>query len=376
MPEILEVRDLGLVDYADGLRGQEVLADAVRAGQIPDQLVLLRHPPVVTLGRQGRQSALRVPAEELAARGIELFHVDRGGDATFHDPGQLVGYPILRVRNLPGPQGKEPGHAAALVWAVEELLLRTLAGLGVEAGRIPGLPGIWHQGRKIAALGMRIDRGVSRHGFALNLATAPAAWQVIVPCGLQDRGVVSLAEVLGRPVPPAGLVERISRQAGELLEREVHVRGPERASVQVVVLRPDGPPVLVLHRVPERGGFWQPVTGMIEPGESPQQAAAREVEEETGVGPAQLTDLGYVHSFCVEPGLRDEPAPPSPIFLREHSFAALLPAGARARADPREHDAAEWVGFAKAEERMRWSGNRRAIRLAATHLRLSASANG
>ncbi|MBM4320259.1 MAG: lipoyl(octanoyl) transferase LipB [Deltaproteobacteria bacterium] len=359
----LEVRDLGLVEYEDGLRAQDVLAAAVRAGEIPDQLLLLRHPPVVTLGRLGRRDALRVDAGELARRGIELFHVDRGGEATYHDQGQLVGYPILRLAGLAAsPAGRRAG-ATELVWLVEELLRRTLAALGVEAGRLAGLPGLWHRGSKIAALGMRIDRGVSRHGFALNLATEPSAWQVVVPCGLAGRRVVSLAEVLGRSVAAEQVVALLVETAGQLLGRRVQLAAPEQESVQALVVREEEPQLLVLRRLAERGGFWQPVTGMIEPGEPPVAAARREVKEETGLEAVEIADLGYVHAFLVEPGLRTEPDPLLPSFLREHSFIAWVLAGQTVKLEPREHDAAEWVIASEAERRMRWRGNRRAISL-------------
>lgn len=363
----LQARLLGTVEYADGLRAQEVVAEAVREGRVPDQLLLLAHPPVVTLGRRGERSSLNVSEQALAALGIELFHVDRGGDITYHDPGQLVGYPIWRLAGLPSvgaTDGPHRGSAArALVWTVEELLIRTLGRLGLRASRREGLTGVWLPGGKVAAVGLRIDRGVTRHGFALDLATPAGAWNVIVPCGLSQERVVSVSTALGRAVPREELLPLLLSEARELLGRPVDEVTPKRESVQVVVFRRRPTlEVLILRRVAQRGGFWQPVTGMLEPGEAPLAAAVRELHEETGLQPDELRSLGYTHSFLIERGIRPG-APDTPTFLWEHSFAAEVPESATERPDPREHDAARWVAPAEAVELFRWPGNRRAVQL-------------
>ncbi|MDY0060291.1 MAG: lipoyl(octanoyl) transferase LipB [Myxococcota bacterium] len=352
----LQVRDVGLVEYADGLRAQEVLAQRVGEGQIPEQLLLLAHPPVITLGRQGRRSSLLASPEELQAAGVELFQADRGGDVTFHDPGQLIGYPLLRVARF--------GGAARLVWTVEELVRLALEQLGVQAGRVAGLPGLWVGERKVAALGLRLEHGVSRHGFALNLATPPARWGLIVPCGLAGRGVVSVAELRGGAVSREEAVAAILA-ASSLLGAPVHPRPPELSCVQVLVVRGDPPELLVVRRTPARGGFWQPVTGMVEPGEEPLAAARRELGEETGLTPRVLEDLGYRHAFLEEPGIRPGATPATPRFLVESTFLARVDPGATARLDPREHDDQAWLPLPAAAARMRWSGNRRAIDLVA-----------
>jgi len=368
LPE-LEIRPLGLVDYEDGLRAQEVLAAAVRAGELPDQLLLLHHPPVVTLGRGARDEHLLAAPARLAALGVERFRIDRGGQVTYHDPGQIVGYPILRVSELrpqprPGESAPLPGGAQALVWGVEELLLRALGELGLQPRRRPEYPGVWLPQGKAAAVGLRIERDVSRHGFALNCSTDPGAWGLIVPCGLRGEGVVSLAQALGQAPARAGLERRLAELAGQVWGRRLHWSPPERASIQTLVYRSEPRlELLLLHRVPERGGFWQPVTGMIEPGETPADCARRELREETGLTPLAWHDLDYVHSFLVEPGLRPD-SPRRPSFLREHSFAARVGEG-EPRIDPREHDAWRWVGLEEALAMLRWSGNRRAARLAA-----------
>ncbi len=189
----LEVTELGLVGYEDGVALQEELRLAVTAGTIPDQLLLLEHPPVVTLGRNaGGENVVASPAD-LRARGIELHESGRGGDVTFHGPGQLVGYPILDLN----PDRRDVHR---YVRDLEDVLIRTLDDFGVAAGRIPGLTGVWIGDLKIAAIGVRISRWVTSHGFAFNIANDLDYFRVIVPCGISDRGVTSLSRVLGREV--------------------------------------------------------------------------------------------------------------------------------------------------------------------------------
>jgi len=225
------------------------------------------------------------------------------------------------------------------------------------------MTGVWLPAGKVAAVGMRIDRGVTRHRFALDVATPPGAWNVVLPCGLSQERVISVSSALGRPVSPGELHDSLLGHAAELLGRHVEHLPPRRASVQVVLYRRQPRlEVLLLRRVPARGGFWQPVTGMLEPGETPLQAARRELIEETGVAAARVRDLRYTHSFIVEPGIRPDP-PPEPTFLQEFSFAAEAPPEATVGVDPREHDAMRWVPPGQAEELLRHSGNRRAVRI-------------
>lgn len=183
------------VPYAEAWALQKGLVAARQRGGIPDVLVLLEHPPVVTVGRSGRSEHLRATREELLSVGIELFRVERGGSATYHGPGQLVGYPIVDLRVVNEDVGR-------YVRTLEATIIATLAAFGIAAGREPGLPGVWVAGAKICALGVAVQRRVTMHGFALNVTTALDAFALINPCGL-DRPVTSMSAVLGRPVDVA-----------------------------------------------------------------------------------------------------------------------------------------------------------------------------
>lgn len=219
----LEVSNLGVVGYTRGLAMQEELRTAVTAGEIPDQLLLLEHPPVVTVGRNAGTGNLVLPPEELARRGIDFHHTGRGGDVTFHGPGQLVGYPIVDLN----PDRRDVHR---YVRDIEEVILRALADFGVSAGRIPGLTGVWIGDLKIAAIGVRISRWITSHGFAFNVATDLDCFRVIVPCGISDRGVTSLSRVLRRPVSLDEVRPRIARHFGDVFDRKLVERPLEGAA--------------------------------------------------------------------------------------------------------------------------------------------------
>jgi lipoyl(octanoyl) transferase len=190
----LDVRRLGRVPYADALDLQSDLVRQRRAGEIPDTLLLLEHPHVITLGSGSHAEHVLVSEEERAARGIELFATGRGGDVTYHGPGQLVGYPILDLK-----PDRQDLHR--YLRDLEEMLIGVLAEFGIEGGRKEGLTGVWAEDRKIAAIGVRVSSGwITSHGFALNVATDLSYFGAIVPCGIRQHGVGSLSEELGRPV--------------------------------------------------------------------------------------------------------------------------------------------------------------------------------
>jgi len=179
----------GTVRYQDAWQLQQRIADAVRAGADP-ALILLEHPSVYTLGVRGRDANLLLPLEGYAARGAEVHRTDRGGDVTFHGPGQLVGYPILDLRRY----GEGP------VWyvrSIEAVLIDVLARFGIVADRSPGRPGVWVGEEKVAAIGVRVSRGITTHGFALNVSTDLAWFRDIVPCGLPSAGVTSMQALTG-----------------------------------------------------------------------------------------------------------------------------------------------------------------------------------
>jgi len=199
----LHVRRLGRVRYADALDLQARLVRERRAGAIPDTLLLLEHDPVFTLGRNARRENLLLSAEALRERGFDVFETGRGGDVTYHGPGQVVGYPILDLS-----PDRQDVHR--YVRDLEEVMIRTCADYGVEAGRVAGLTGVWVGADKIGAIGVRISRWVTSHGFAFNVSTDLAAFDLIVPCGIRGRGVTSLALRLGREVPLAEVEDRLT----------------------------------------------------------------------------------------------------------------------------------------------------------------------
>jgi lipoyl(octanoyl) transferase len=191
----IEVHRLGVVPYGDALELQKNLVELRKANEIPDQLLLLEHPPVITLGVKTRNDRTHVVAtpETLEDEGVEVFESGRGGDVTYHGPGQLVGYPIMDLR-------PDRCDVHRYVRDLEEMLIRVAAGFGVAAERSPGLTGVWVGNEKLAAIGVRIARWVTSHGFALNVSTNLAHFNLIVPCGITDKGVTSLERLTNRRV--------------------------------------------------------------------------------------------------------------------------------------------------------------------------------
>jgi lipoyl(octanoyl) transferase len=179
------LRELGRTDYGTALELQRQFVAERQQGLIPDQLLLLEHPHVITMGRNGKAGNVLASAEVLSRAGIAFYPTDRGGDVTYHGPGQLVGYPIIDLREWHRDVG-------AYVRAVEQTIIDTLADYGISAGRIPKLTGVWVDDRKIAAIGVHIGRWVTSHGFALNVSTDLSYFQYIVPCGL-TKPVTSMA---------------------------------------------------------------------------------------------------------------------------------------------------------------------------------------
>jgi lipoyl(octanoyl) transferase len=206
--------NLGVVDYADGLRQQRERVAARKAGVIPDTLLLLEHPHVYTLGRNAKTENLLLSAEQVAARGAQVFEIDRGGDVTYHGPGQLVGYPILDLAK----------HRRDIAWymrCLEEVLIAVAQDYGIHAGRLAGAPGVWVGNDKVAAMGVHISRWVTSHGFAFNVNTDLRYFDWIVPCGLRDKGVTSLQKLLGRPVEMEEVAGRVVRHFGRVFEAEM-----------------------------------------------------------------------------------------------------------------------------------------------------------
>lgn len=193
MGDRVHLIDLGPVPYADALTLQRRLATLRTEDRLGDVLLFVEHPPVVTLGRAGRKIHLRVPESSLTALGVGFVEVERGGDVTYHGPGQLVGYPILSLAD----HGRDVHQ---YLRQLEEVLIETLANFGITAGRSLGRTGVWVDESKIASLGIHVSRWVTRHGFALNVNMDLAPFELIVPCGIQGVKVTSMAQELSRPI--------------------------------------------------------------------------------------------------------------------------------------------------------------------------------
>ena len=326
---------------------QKLLVEARAQGLVPDTLLLLEHPPVITLGRGAKAENVLWSPQMLAARGFELFETDRGGDVTYHGPGQIVGYPVVDLK----PDRKDVRKYVA---SVEELMIRVAAEYGIAAHRVAGRIGVWTPAGKLGAVGVHISRWITSHGFAFNVRTDLTDFSAIVPCGIDDASVASLQSLLADAPPVHEVEDVIALKAGEVWESETSELLPELQTVSVTLQREDGR-VLLLKRRAERGGFWQILTGRIEPGESPLQTAAREVHEETGFSPRldEIRELGYAHGFALGGRV-------PPLFARETAFAAAV------SGEPRlsdEHDEHRWCSPDEALRLLPFAGLRRAVRL-------------
>ena len=196
--------ELGLIDYERAWRMQERIAAARAAVETDDTLILLQHPHVFTLGRHGDESHILVRGADLLGAGATYYHSDRGGDATYHGPGQIVGYPILNLR-------RRGSDVRQYVHDLEEVLIGALAEFGIDAARADGLPGVWVGNAKIAAIGVKVSHWVSRHGFALNVQPDLRYFDLIVPCGLHGRRATSMAAALGRDVSVDEVLDPLKR---------------------------------------------------------------------------------------------------------------------------------------------------------------------
>jgi lipoyl(octanoyl) transferase len=249
---LISLVQLGTVDYATGLRLQQQLVDLRKEEKIGDVLLLLEHSPVITLGRNARAANVIASPELRAQRGVELFECDRGGDVTFHGPGQIVGYPIFDLRGYATPDGKRKTLGAVeFVRRLEEVLIRTCVDFAIPARRVPGLTGVWtdagsndaHVGTaalrsrrvqrseasvpdrgpeaKLAAIGIHISRSVTSHGFALNVNTDLSYFNLIIPCGITAKPVTSMRQELGKPLDLNAVAESISRNFGTVFSSQM-----------------------------------------------------------------------------------------------------------------------------------------------------------
>ncbi|MBL0313009.1 MAG: lipoyl(octanoyl) transferase LipB [Holophagaceae bacterium] len=300
-PRPAQLRRFNTVFYTAGLRMQRALAEYVKDAENPDQLVILSHNPVFTLGRNATMADIHVSPEFCGQNGVEIQATDRGGEVTYHGPGQIVVYPIC---NLAG--GRQ--DVGRLVRGLEEAMIRTAATFGVTADRLKGAPGIWvdtarsRKGgglEKLGAVGLHLSRWITTHGIAFNVAPNLAHFGWITPCGFTDKGVCSLRSLLGDTAPDfETAADQLQRHLCECLSLDIQPSRKPSQSVSALTWRqgPDGPEILMMLRVPNHGFWWQSVTGMMEPGESCEETAHRELREETGLT-GKLTPLPLKHSF-------------------------------------------------------------------------------
>jgi lipoyl(octanoyl) transferase len=231
---LISLVQLGTVDYAMGLRLQQQLVALRKEEKIGDVLLLLEHKPVITLGRNAKTANVIASLALLAQRGVELFECDRGGDVTFHGPGQIVGYAIFDLRGFATPDGKRKTLGAVeFVRRLEEVLMRACADFAVPTKRVPGLTGVWtspetmpsHPAEaaeaKLAAIGVHISRSVTSHGFALNVNTDLSFFNLIIPCGIRAKPVTSMKQELGRPLDLNAVAESISRNFGTVFSSQM-----------------------------------------------------------------------------------------------------------------------------------------------------------
>ncbi len=211
---------LGRIDYRRALDLQMRICASRKLGLGSDALLLLEHPPTITLGRNGRWHNLLVADEALRARGVERFETDRGGDITFHGPGQIVGYPILRLE-----ASERDVHR--YMRNLEECLIRTLQAYGIESGRNERYTGVWTSQGKVAAMGVHISRWITRHGFALNVNTDLSCYDLIVPCGIVGKQVTSMERLLSHPVSLEEVVRRVAGEFASVFGRDLEWRSGE-----------------------------------------------------------------------------------------------------------------------------------------------------
>lgn len=366
VPRPAQFRRLGHVFYSAGLRMQRGMADYVKADGRPDQILILRHNPVFTLGRNATTADILVSEDFCREQGVEIHATDRGGEVTYHGPGQIVVYPICNLRG-----GRE--DVGRLVRGLEEAMIRTAGEFGIEAKRLKGAPGIWVETprglEKLGAVGLHLSRWITTHGIAFNVEPNLQHFAWITPCGFTDKGVCSLRSLLGDSAPPLPFVEeRLAFHLADCLGLVPGPVAPPSRSVSALTWRrsPEGPEILMMLRVPEHGAWWQSVTGMMEPGETPEETAFRELQEETSLS-GHLQIMPLEHTFWFDPALISFPDD-EPRFNSETCFQVEVAPDAAVRLAPDEHSEYRWCGLDEAYDLMKWEGSKACVQLLKAHL--------
>jgi lipoate-protein ligase B len=213
---VCEAKWLGRIGYSEALAMQESAVGSLRSSEGDEQLLLLEHPHVFTLGRGANSANILARADQLESLSIEVHETGRGGDVTYHGPGQMVGYPIINLK-------PDRCDVHRYVRDIEEVLIRTIAEFGITGERISGLTGVWVGTQKVAAIGVRIARWITSHGFALNVNTDLDYFQMIIPCGITDKGVTSMSRLLGRRLDMEDVARVVTRCFAEVFERDIRL---------------------------------------------------------------------------------------------------------------------------------------------------------
>ncbi|MCL1907939.1 MAG: lipoyl(octanoyl) transferase LipB [Holophagaceae bacterium] len=341
------------------------MAEYVKDGDRPDQILFLEHNPVFTLGRSANRADIHLAEGFLPIHGLEVHQINRGGQVTYHGPGQIVVYPICNLR-----RGRQDVNR--LVYGLEQAMIETARSFGVATDRIAGYPGVWVKTErgpeKLGAVGIHLRRWVSTHGIAFNLDPDMSHFQWITPCGISEMGVCSLRTILGEGCPSWNMAsEYLARNISEMLAIEAMTVEEPSKSISATIWRrgTNGREVLVMMRNASEGQGWSSVTGMVEDGETQEEAAHRKTLEETGLR-GQLAHLGLQHTFWIDPVLTHIQPSEShkvdePRFNTETCFHIEVPADSQVVMNRAEHGEYRWCAPEDAMQLMSWEGSKTAL---------------
>ena len=359
-PRPAQFRRLGMVLYSAGLSMQKALAEHVQIDGKPDQILILEHNPVYTLGRGAARTDIHMSSEFLAENGIEIHQTDRGGQVTYHGPGQVVVYPICNLK-----KGRQ--SVGRFIRGLEQAMINSARDFGIDAATLDGHPGAWVNTKrgpeKIGAIGVHLSRWISTHGIAFNLDPCMEHFGWITPCGISDKGVCSLKTILGDGCPSRKEAEAsIAGHLSDVLAFDLAPVASPSESISALVWRrgPSGPEVLMMLRCPSDGMWWSSVTGMVENGETLEAAAIRELSEECGLT-GKLLPLDFKHTFLIDPRLA-QTSGDEPQFCAENCFHVEVAPNAMVTLNPTEHSECRWCSPDEAMQLMAWDGSKTALK--------------